>query len=90
MCKEVLGKAPIEYPVNIQFKYIDHIPYLLEVNTTMSGGLQMSCLAAKVNIPIIAIHKVLGIHKEWSIDRTSKKVSYVEIPQLINALDNER
>jgi hypothetical protein len=90
MCKEVLEKVPLVYPCNIQFKYLDNIPYLLEVNTSMSGGLPMSCLATKVNIPNIAIHKMLGNHKEWSLNRTSKKVSYVEIPQLIETLENER
>lgn len=84
MCYEILEKVPLEYPCNIQFKYLDDIPYFLEVNTRMSGGIQMSCLAAGVNIPDIALNKLLGIRKQWEIDKTSKIVSYIEIPKLIN------
>lgn len=50
----------------------------------MSGGLQMSCLAAQVNIPNIALNKLFGREIDWSMDRTEKTVSYIGLPQVIN------
>lgn len=79
----VMGQIRLEHPCNIQFKIKDGVPYLLEINTRMSGGLQMSCLAAGVNIPNIALNKLLGKRVEWSMDRTEKVVSYIEIPRIV-------
>ena len=78
-----MNKINLEFPCNIQFKLKDDIPYLLEINTRMSGGLQMSCLAADVNIPNIALNKLLGNDIDWSMDKREKTVSYIEIPQII-------
>lgn len=83
ICRDFYDKVGLEWPCNIQFKYLDDIPYFLEVNTRMSGGIQMSCLAAGVNIPNLAVNKILGIHKEWNIQKESKSVSYVEMPMLV-------
>ena len=43
----------IIYSLNI----LDRIPYFLEVNTRMSGGIQMACYASGVNIPQLCIEK---------------------------------
>ena len=84
MTANVLHKLSLEYPCNVQFRYHNGELYLLEVNTRMSGGLQMSCLAAGVNIPNIALNKLLGNEINWSIDDESEKVvSYIEIPKII-------
>lgn len=84
MTANVLTKVNIKYPCNVQFKYSGDTLYLLEVNTRMSGGLQMSCLASGVNIPNIALNKLLGKDLPWNIDdETEKVVSYIEIPQII-------
>ena len=82
-CVRFFEAFPLEMPCNIQFKYLDGIPYMLEVNTRMSGGVQMSCAAAGVNIPGIAVAKLLGIEKEWKIDRTERSVTHVEIPVVL-------
>lgn len=84
MTKIIMDKINLEYPCNIQFKLKEDIPYLLEINTRMSGGLQMSCLAADVNIPNIALNKLLGNNIDWSMDKREKTVSYIEMPQIIN------
>lgn len=70
-------------PCNIQFRLKDGVPYLLEINTRMSGGLQMTCEAENINIPNIALNKVLGKHIKWSYEPTEKVVSYIEIPKII-------
>ncbi len=83
MVQIIMDKIKLQYPCNIQFKIQDGVPYLLEINTRMSGGLQMSCLAADVNIPNIALNKVLGKQVDWTMDKTEKTVSYIELPRII-------
>lgn len=80
----IMKQVSLKYPCNIQFKLQGDIPYLLEVNTRMSGGLQMSCLAAQINIPNIALNKLFGRETDWTMDRTEKTVSYIELPQVIS------
>ena len=80
---EIMKKLKLNFPCNIQFRYKDNVPYFLEVNTRMSGGLQMSCLATGVNIPNIALNKLLGRETQWEIDKSEKVVSYIEIPKII-------
>lgn len=83
MCEDFYEKIGLEYPCNIQFKYLDGIPYFLEVNTRMSGGVQMACLASGINIPNLAVNKMLGINKEWKVVKETKLVSHVEVPLII-------
>ena len=83
MVSGIMETARLEFPCNIQFKLKEDKPYLLEINTRMSGGLQMSCLATGVNIPNIALNKLLGKEIPWSYERKNSIVSYIEIPQMI-------
>lgn len=82
-CELLFKKVPLENPCNIQFKYLDGIPYMLEVNTRMSGGVQMACLGSGINIPNIAVNKLLGIEKSWTNNYEEKQVSHIEIPVII-------
>ena len=79
----IMDTTGLEFPCNIQFKLKEDEPYLLEINTRMSGGLQMSCLATGVNIPNIALNKLLGKNIPWSFSKENKIVSYIELPQII-------
>lgn len=81
--QEVYDAVQLECPCNIQFKYLDDILYFLEVNTRMSGGIQMACMAANVNIPSIAVNKLLGKELDWEISREQRYVSHVEFPILL-------
>lgn len=83
MCTDFYNKVGLEYPCNIQFKYLDGIPYFLEVNTRMSGGIQMACLASGVNIPNIAVNKIIGRNKTWEIIQKDVKVSHIEVPIIV-------
>jgi len=83
MVNGIMETTGLEFPCNIQFKLREDQPYLLEINTRMSGGLQMSCLATGVNIPNIALNKLLGKEIPWSYERKNSIVSYIEIPQII-------
>ena len=83
MTYKILDVIGLEYPCNVQYRFENNIPYLLEVNTRMSGGLQMSCMAADVNIPNIALNKLLGNRVSWDINKRECIVSYIETPQII-------
>ena len=83
MTQVIMDKVKLKFPCNIQFKMKERIPYLLEINTRMSGGLQMSCLATDINIPNIALNKLLGKDISWKLDKKERVVSYIEIPQII-------
>lgn len=81
--KEVYDSVNLQWPCNIQFKYLDGVPYFLEVNTRMSGGVQMACVAANVNIPAIAVNKLLGKEIDWEICREERRISHIELPIII-------
>ncbi len=83
VCYDLLDKIPLEQPCNIQFKYLDGVPYLLEVNTRMSGGVQMSCIASGVNIPSIAVNKLLGVEIPWTDSKTDHDVTFIETPMVL-------
>ena len=82
-CQDFYGKVNLEMPCNIQYKFSGEIPYILEVNTRMSGGVQMSYVGSGINIPNIAINKLLGRPKEWHCENRECIVSYAEIPMLM-------
>lgn len=80
---DIYDVIKLQWPCNIQFKYLDGVPYFLEVNTRMSGGVQMACAASGVNIPDIAVNKLLGIDKDWEINRKNQYISQVGIPLVL-------
>ena len=82
-CETLLKKIPLECPCNIQFKYLEDTPFLLEVNTRMSGGTHLSCAATGVNIPDIAVNKLLGIEKTWHLEKKTVSVTRVEMPVVL-------
>lgn len=82
-CERLLGEIPLECPCNIQFKYLEETPYLLEVNTRMSGGTHLSCVGAGVNIPDIAVNKLLGVERPWTLERCERSVTHIEQPVVL-------
>lgn len=81
VCSRIMDAIKLQYPLNIQFKYENGQFYLLEVNTRMSGGLQLSCMATGINIPDIAINGLMGEWKSWQYpDIVSQKVVHIETP----------
>ncbi len=67
----------IPFVFNIQIKYHDGIPKLLEINPRMSGGLHISCLA-DINIPYYAIKLLLGEKIESLHPKFGVKATYIE------------
>lgn len=67
ICDLILKFTGYDAPCNIQFKYeIGKTPKLLEINTRMSGGIHISEWATGINIPSIALNKLIGINEEWN------------------------
>ena len=82
-CRLLLEKIPLECPCNIQFKYLDGVPYFLEVNTRMSGGVQMACAVSGVNLPQTALKKMLGMDTAWTNNGRTGKVAQILQPVVI-------
>lgn len=81
IAEKILSALNFSVPINIQFKMHNGRPYLLEINPRMSGGLQLSCLGSKINIPDLAINQLLGVNKNWSYPKyQSCKVANIETP----------
>lgn len=87
LCKIILDELGIEVPINVQFKIKDGQPYLLEINTRMSGGLQLSCKASGINLPALALKKLLSKPTVWQKpDYVSAKTVHIETPVLLDTV----
>ena len=80
ICEKFQDTAGLRCPYNIQFKYLNGVPFFLEVNTRMSGGVQMACHASGVNIPQIALDRLLGRETDWENAREPRLVAQVLRP----------
>lgn len=89
LCENFQNKANLKCPYNIQFKYLDGIPYFLEVNTRMSGGIHMACYASGINIPQIAVRKLIGQESEWENKYESKITAQILQPVTIEWGDSK-
>ena len=49
----------------------------------MSGGTHLTCAATGINIPDIAVNKLLGIEKSWHLVRKEASVTHVEMPVVL-------
>lgn len=80
-CSQMIDNLKLKMPLNIQFMMNEGKVYLLEINSRMSGGLQLSCKASGINLPSIAINQLLGIERKWEYpDFISQKVAHIETP----------
>jgi len=67
----------LPFVFNVQVRYKDGIPKLLEVNPRMSGGLNVSCLSG-INFPYLALKLLLGENITVPEPRFDLLVSQVE------------
>lgn len=80
-CEMLMNRLGLQMPANIQYKKREGKLYILEINTRMSGGLQLSCEASGINIPMIALYKLIGESITWQYpDYKSRKVAHIETP----------
>jgi hypothetical protein len=84
LCNSFSEYSNMSMPYNYQVRYHNGNPYLLEINTRMSGGIQQSCLATGINIPNIAMNQLLGIDVPWTCEPLRKRVTHIEMPVLLS------
>jgi hypothetical protein len=85
LCGQFASHSNIKMPFNFQIKFDEDKPYLLEINSRMSGGIQMSCLASNINIPSIAMNQLLNTDISWTYgSKERKRVSHIETPTMID------
>lgn len=82
MAANVAETYKIPYNFNIQIKYKDGIPKLLEINPRMSGGLHVTCLTG-INYPYLAVKMALGEKVEPLTPAYGVLASHIEKPMLI-------
>ncbi len=88
-CSSIIDRYDLQMPVNIQYKKGETGLYLLEINTRMSGGLQLSCKASGINVPVIALSKIIVRDSEWSYpEYKSMKVAHIETPICLQEIDD--
>ena len=86
LCSDIMDLIKPGMPVNIQFKMERESPYLLEINPRMSGGLQLSCAATGINLPALALRKLLGQPAQWRFPEpwTACGVVNLETPVVVS------
>ena len=83
-CNQITDFLHLSFPFNIQYKLHEGKRYLLEINTRMSGGLQLSWAATGINLPYLALKKLLGAETEVSFSRIERKVVHIETPIMLS------
>ena len=84
VAEKILSLINFDVPINIQFRTDAEKLYLLEINPRMSGGLQLSCLGAGINIPDLAVSQLLGVNKDWSYPAQKFcRVANIETPIIL-------
>lgn len=77
LAHELHKEYKLPYVFNIQVKYNQGVPKLLEVNPRMSGGMHISCLSG-INMPYLAIKILLGENVELLNPRFGIRASHIE------------
>ena len=79
--KNIAKEFGLYGPFNIQFRMHNSIPYLLEINTRMSGGTHLSCMTG-INIPYLAMETAMLRRVDIPEYKKEKmRVSQVETPR---------
>lgn len=82
--RSISDKFVLEMPYNVQYRFYNGRPFLLEINPRMSGGIQLSCMGSGINLPALALKKLLNKSCEWSYPEfQSRKVAHIETPVII-------
>ena len=64
--EEIAKYFDFEMPFNVQYRMYNGEAVVLEINPRMSGGLQISCAASEINLPVLALRKLLGKSVKWA------------------------
>lgn len=87
IAEKIAKQYKVPFVFNIQVKYKDGIPKLLEINPRMSGGLHISCLS-DINIPYQAIKLLLGGQVEALQPKYGVKATYIEQSVILSSVED--
>ncbi|WP_223587745.1 ATP-grasp domain-containing protein [Neobacillus bataviensis] len=76
----------LPYVFNIQMKYGNGVPKLLEINPRMSGGMHISCLSG-INLPYHAIKILLGETLRPMTPKFGIRASHIEKEMILKVED---
>ncbi|MEH7334344.1 ATP-grasp domain-containing protein [Neobacillus drentensis] len=76
----------LPYVFNIQMKYGNGVPKLLEINPRMSGGMHISCLSG-INLPYQAIKILLGETLSPMTPKFGIRASHIEKEMILKVED---
>ncbi len=82
IASRIAQKLRIPYAFNIQVRYSNGVPKLLEINPRMSGGLYITCLSG-VNMPYLAVQALQGKSLSPPSPEFGIQAGYVEQPLLM-------
>lgn len=85
--KEFAEKTGIKHPYNLQVRYHNNTPYLLEVNTRLAGGTYKDSFTG-MNFAYFAICDLIGKDFKIPEEKTKLIVSQIETPLLIRGDEN--
>lgn len=85
MSEDIYKEYPVPFIFNIQVKFHDGVPKLLELNPRMSGGLHISCLSG-VNFPYLAIKLLLNEKIEMIKPSFGIRASHLEQEIIMNEI----
>lgn len=84
LTESISEKFALEMPYNVQYRFYDNKPFLLEINPRMSGGIQLSCMGSGINLPSVALKKLLNMPYNWEYPEfDSRKTAHIETPVII-------
>ncbi|MDD9271229.1 ATP-grasp domain-containing protein [Paenibacillus sp. GCM10023248] len=83
IANKVAAAYRIPFNYNIQVKYNQGVPKLLEINPRMSGGLHVTCLSG-INFPYLAVKSILGGQVEIQKPRFGITASHIETYMIMN------
>lgn len=82
IAKRIAVSLRIPYAFNIQVRYSNGVPKLLEINPRMSGGLYITCLSG-VNMPYLAVQALQGKQVAPPVPQFGIQAGYVEQPLIM-------
>jgi hypothetical protein len=85
IAERVASTYHIPYNYNIQVKYNEGVPKLLEINPRMSGGLHSTCLTG-INFPYLAVKMLLGGHVDKQTPQLPLSTSHIEKTVIIHTI----
>lgn len=77
MAEKISEELNIDTPFNIQFRYLDDIPYILEVNTRIAGG-SHKCKFMNANFLSIYLKEQLGMENKVELKKEPILVQKIE------------